>query len=209
MKTLILTSSGKLIAANKLDDFLPKPLSESKILYITTASKKIPDASIVERQKQIMNKLNFFYTEYDIAGKFKEELRKVLSEQDIVYVEGGNTFYLLKSARESGFDEILKEFTPKGLVYIGTSAGSYIASPSIITASWAKDGFDRCGVTDFKAMGLVPFLMQVHYVTGIKKMLEGKAKDLDLPLRVLNDDQAIVVKDEKIQLIGGGEEIIM
>jgi len=32
---------------------------------------------------------------------------------------------------------------------------------------------------------------------------------LNLPLYVLNDDQTIVIKDEKIQLIGRGEEIIM
>jgi len=209
MKTLILTSSGKLIAANKLDDSLPKPLSESKILYVTTASKKIPDASIMERQKQIMNRLNFSYTEYDIAGKSKEELKKVLLEQDIVYVEGGNTFYLLKSVRESGFDDILKELIPKGLVYIGTSAGSYIACPSIITASWSKDEFDKCNVTDFRAMGLAPFLMLVHFIPEMKEMLEAKTKDLDFPMRVLTDDQAIVIKDEKIQLIGGGIEIIM
>jgi len=156
-----------------------------------------------------MNRLNFSFIEYDIAGKPKEELIKVLSEQDIVYIEGGNTFYLLKSVRESGFDDILKEFIPKGLVYIGTSAGSYIACPSIITASWSKDGFNRCDVTDFKAMGLAPFLMQVHFYSGMEEMLEAKTRDLDLPVRVINDDQAIVVKGEKIQLIGGGIEIIM
>ena len=209
MKTLILTSSGKLIAANKLDEFLPKPLSKSKILYITTASKKIPDASIVDRQKQIMNELNFSYTEYDITGKSKEELKKVLIEQDIIYVEGGNTFHLLKSARECELADILKELLPKGLVYIGTSAGSYIACPSIISATWSNDGFDRCGIVDFKAMKLVPFLMQVHYVPEMKKMLDEKSKKLDLPLRVLTDDQALVINDEKIQLIGGGEEVVL
>jgi dipeptidase E len=209
MKTLILTSSGKLIAANELDEFLPKPLSTSKILYVTTASKKVTSTDYIERQKQSMDKLNFSYTEYDITGKSKQELKKVLSGYDVVYVEGGNTFYLLKSVRESGFEEVIKELLPNGLVYIGTSAGSYIACPSIIMATWSKKGFDRCGITDFKGMELAPFLMKAHYVPEMKELLEEKSKDLDLPMRVLNDDQAMVIRDEKIQLIGGGDEIIM
>ncbi len=209
MKTIILTSSGKLIAANKLDEFLPKPLSESKILYVTTASKRVPNTDYMERQKQAMDKLNFSYTQYDIAGKSKEELKELLPEYDVVYVEGGNTFYLLKSVRESGFEEVVKELLPKGLAYIGTSAGSYIACPSIVMATWSNRDFDRCGITDFKAMGLVSFLIKAHYVPEMKEMLEEKAMDLDLPMRVLNDDQAMVIRDEKIQLIGGGDEIIM
>src|SRR3989338_5683078 len=162
METLILASSGNLIAANNLNHFLPKPLSEAKILYVTTASKKVSDASYVERTRQKMNELNFSYTEVDIVGKSDEELKKALSASDILYVEGGNTFYLLKAVRDTGFEKIVKEAIENGLVYWGVSAGSYIACPSIIIATWS-DRFDRFGVTDWTAMNLVPFFIYSYF----------------------------------------------
>lgn len=208
MKTLILASSGNFIAANNIDHFLPKPLSEAKILYVTTASKKVNDTSYVERTRQKMDELNFSFTEYDIVGKSEEQLKKALSSHDIVYVEGGNTFYLLKAVRDTAFDKVAKEAIENGLVYWGVSAGSYIACPSIVTATWS-DRFDRCGVTDWTAMNIVPFLIKAHYTPDILETLKEKSKDLQLPLRVLNDNQAILVKDGEVQLIGGGDEIML
>src|SRR3989344_8408249 len=208
MKTFILASSGNFITANNLDHFLPKPLSEAKILYVTTASKKVNDASYVERTRQKMDELNFSYTEYDIVGKSEEELKKALSSHDILYVEGRNTFYLLKSVRDTGFEKIVKEEIENGLVYWGVSAGSYIACPSIIMATWS-DRFDRFGVTDWTAMNLVPFLIKAHYTPDMLEALKEKSKGLQLSLYVLNDEQAVLMKEGEVQLIGGGDEIVL
>ena len=209
MKTLILTSSGSFITANNVDDFLTKKITDCKIAYIITASKKVDDTSYIDRHRQKMNELNFSYTEIDIAGKNEDQLQKALDGHDIVMVEGGNTFYLLKAVRESGFESVIKDLIEKGVVYIGSSAGSYIACPSIVMATWSNRGFDRCGITDYTAMNLVPFLIKAHYTPDMKAMLEEKAKDLQYPMRVLNDDQAILIRDGKVQLLGGGDEIIM
>lgn len=209
MKTLILASSGSFITANNIDRFLPKKITDCKIAYIITASKKVDDTNYIDRHRQKMNELNFAYTEIDIAGKNEDELKKALDRYDIVMVEGGNTFYLLKAARESDFENIIKDLIEKGVVYIGSSAGSYITCPSIIMATWSNRGFDRCGITDYTAMNLVPFLIKAHYTAEMKTMLDKKAKDLQYPIRVLNDDQAILVRDGKVQLLGGGDEIIM
>jgi dipeptidase E len=208
MKTLILASSGNFIAANNVNHFLPKPLSEARILYMTTASKKVGDTSYVERTRQKMNELNFSFTEYDIVGKTEEELKKALNSHDIVYVEGGNTFYLLKAVRDTGFEKIVKEAIENDLVYWGVSAGSYIACPSIIMATWS-DRFDRCGVTDWTAMNLVPFLIKAHYTPDMLETLKEKSMDLQLPLRMLNDKQVVLVKDGEVQLIGDGDEIVL
>ena len=209
MKTLILTSSGSFVTANNIDRFLPKKIVDCKIAYIITASKKVDDTSYIERHRQKMDELNFSYTEIDIAGKNEDELKKILDGHDIVMVEGGNTFYLLKAVRESGFENVIKDLIKKGVVYIGSSAGSYITCPSIITATWSNRGFDRCGITDYSAMNLVPFLIKAHYTPDMKAMLEEKTKDLQYPMRILNDDQAILVRDGEVQLLGGGDEIIL
>jgi len=209
MKTLILTSSSSFITANNVDDFLPKKITDCKIAYIITASKKVDDTGYIERHRQKMDELNFSYTVIDIAGKNEDELKKALDGHDIIMVEGGNTFYLLKIIRESGFANIIKDLIEKGVVYVGSSAGSYITCPSIVMATWSNRGFDRCGITEYSAMNLVPFLIKAHYTSDMLEMLKEKVNDLQYPMRVLNDDQAILVRDGEVQLLGGGDEIIL
>lgn len=209
MKTLILASSGQFITAHNVDDFLPKKITDCKIAYIITASKKVDDIGYIERHRQKMDELNFSYTEIDIAGQNEDELKKALDGHDIVMVEGGNTFYLLKAVRESGFDNVIKELINNGAVYVGSSAGSYIACPSIIMATWSTRGFDRCGITDYTAMNLVPFLIKAHYTPENFETLKEKVTGLQHPLHILSDEQAILVKDGEVQLIGGGDEIIL
>jgi len=209
MKTLILTSSGNFITTNNINCFLPKKIVNCKIAYIITASKKVDDTNYIDKHRQKMDELNFSYTEIDIAGQNKNELKKTLGGYDIVMVEGGNSFYLLKAVRESGFDNIIKDLIAKDVVYIGSSAGSYIVCPSIVMATWSKQKFDECGITDHTAINLVPFLIQAHYTPDMQKMLKKKSKNLQYPIRALNDEQAILVRNEKIQLLGSGDEIIM
>lgn len=208
MSTLILASSGNTLDQKFINNFLSKPLAVSKILYVTTASKKVNDTSYVERTRQKMNELRLDYQEFDIVGKSKDTLREVLASHDILYLEGGNTFYLLKAIHDTGFEKIVKEFIGKGLVYWGVSAGAYVACPSIVIATWSRR-FDRCGVTDWSAMNLVPFFVKAHSTSDMLATLREKARDLSAPLRVLNDQQALVVKDGQVQLIGGGDEMIL
>ncbi|MBD3280785.1 hypothetical protein GF389_04650 [Candidatus Dojkabacteria bacterium] len=202
---LILTSSGQFIARNeeKVNKYLPKPLNDCKIAYITTAANRVDDRTYLETHEEKMDELGWDYTEIDIAGKTEEELTRIFSEYDIVLVEGGNTFYLLKAIRESGFEKVIKELIDQGLVYIGSSAGSYVACPSIIMAKWtnANEKFDECGITDYTAMNLVPFLILAHMNDEREKLLTEKKKETDLPVKALTDNQAVVVRDGNTQLL--------
>ncbi len=209
MKTLILTSSGQFITANNVDHFLPKKITDCKIAHIITASKKVSDDSYIVRHRQKMDELNFSYDEIDIAGMNEEELKKALDGYDIIMVDGGNTFYLLKAVRESGFEKVVKELIERGVVYIGISAGSYIACPSIIVSTYAKKQKDRCGVSDFTAMNLVPFLIKAHYTPDLLPDLKEIRSKVGYPLHILNDQQALLIKDGDVKLLGGGDEIIL
>lgn len=209
MSAIILTSSGGFITSNNIDNFLPKKIVDSKIAYIITASKKVPRIDYIHRHKKRMDELGFSYTEIDIDGKNAEELKRELTGYDVVIVEGGNTFYLLKAIRESGFENVIKNLIAQGVVYIGSSAGSYVACPSIIMATFSDRGYDRCDLTDYTAMNLVPFLMIAHYTEDQLELLKEKRKGLQYPLHILNDDQALLVKDGEVQLLGSGVEIIL
>lgn len=78
MKTLILTSSGSFITANNIDDFLSKKITDCKIAYISTASKKVLDDTCAKNHQQKMKELNFPFSNIDIAGMKENELKKAL-----------------------------------------------------------------------------------------------------------------------------------
>jgi dipeptidase E len=144
-----------------------------------------------------------------IEGKNENELRELLKDKDAIHVEGGNTFYLLKAVRESGFDKVIKELIEKGMAYIGSSAGSYITCPTIEVSTWKKPGEekDRFGVTDLTGMNLVPFLIKAHYDPEQNELLKEKISQSKYETKILRDGQAILVEGDSYKLVGEGEEI--
>ena len=132
----------------------------------------------------------------------------ILDGKDVIYVQGGNTFYLLKHVRESGFDVVVKDLIEKGVIYIGVSAGSYIACPTIEMTAWKSSDDDYYGVTDLTAMNLVPFLVCVHY--NREKYREGLIEGIKTskyPVKILTDEQALLIRNGEVKLIGSGEEV--
>jgi len=210
MKTIILSSSGfRTTQLQKyLLEVLPKTPSQTKIAHILTASKVSPDRAFVDRERKVLSNLGFQVEEVDVEGKSPGELIKILDGKDVIYVQGGNTFYLLKHVRESGFDVVVKDLIEKGVIYIGVSAGSYIACPTIEMTAWKSSDDDYYGVTDLTAMNLVPFLVCVHY--NREKYREGLIEGIKTskyPVKILTDEQALLIRNGEVKLIGSGEEV--
>src|SRR3989344_4950662 len=138
MKTLLLTSQG-LNVKDEILKILPKPPRELNLIHITTASKDKKDKSYVARDTKALKDLGFNVKELDLLGLTESKLRELFKNTDIIYVQGGNTFYLIKCVKESGFDKVVKSLINKGTIYIGKSAGTYIACPTIKQSSWKHD----------------------------------------------------------------------
>lgn len=203
MKKLLLLSSSRFLIENP--QVFDKPFKDLKIAHVITASKSVPSTAYLERHRAFFKENNYNIQELDIDGKNEEELRGFLKAFEAVLVEGGNSFYLLKSIRESGFDKVMKELIPKGLIYIGASAGSYVTCPTIEMALWKhQDKYNHHGITDYSAMNLVPFLMTVHYKPENKDLLKEKISKVNYEVKILDDDQALLVEDDKVRLIGKG-----
>jgi peptidase E len=88
------------------------------------------------------------------------------------------------------------------VTYIGKSAGSYIACPSLIVSTWSKLTFDKFGLTDLTAMSRVPFFVKAHYTPEMYDSLNQHTQELSSPLYALDNDQALVVDGDRIELIG-------
>jgi dipeptidase E len=86
--------------------------------------------------------------------------RRLAGEAEAVFTGGGNTFRLLRTLQESGLLPILRERALAGIPYIGSSAGTNIAAPTIRTTN----DMPIVEPASFEALGLVPFQINPHYL---------------------------------------------
>jgi dipeptidase E len=82
-----------------------------------------------------------------------------LGRAEALFMGGGNTYALLKRLREAGLLPAIRARVEAGMPYVGASAGSNVAGPTILsTNDWNVVALDR-----FDALGLVGFNVNPHY----------------------------------------------
>lgn len=207
---LILASKEKYLL-EKGYDLLGISRENLKIGFINTALKPVEDQEYLNYMKEYFDLIKFSnldFKQFDIEGKSEKEILDFFSDRNIIQVSGGNVFYLLKVIRETNFSDILTKLFKKGLIYIGCSSGSYIMCPTVEIGGW-KPGRNKFGLTDFSALGYVPFLIKCHYKEDKKGEVLEKMKNLKYPLKILKDDQCLLVEDGKVKFIGDSEEVIL
>src|SRR3989344_709499 len=136
--TLFLTSAGLPIETRDYFSLLlNKKPQKIKVAFIPTAGYPEINKSYIEEDKNKIRSLRISdIYDVDLKEESVQSLHKKLSPADVIYVTGGNTFYLLDWVKKSGFDKVVRNFVNKGKIYIGASAGSYIACPTIEQAYW-------------------------------------------------------------------------
>ena len=209
-KTLLLTSSGMQMK-DKIIKLLQKPAYDISLAFIATAAKPEQDLSYVQADLDIMKEIGFNVEEVDIENKTEDQVYKLLEFKDMIYVEGGNTFYLLNAMRKCNFEKTIRKLLKLGKVYVGASAGSVVAGKTIQTSDW-KEQENRFGLKNLKGLNLVPFDIFVHYQPEHAEIIKQKmpnAKKRAKNLKILTDQQAILVQGKEVSLIGQGEQIIV
>ena len=83
-----------------------------------------------------------------------------IQRADAIFVGGGNTFRLLKALQDLDLLEPIRRRVKSGAGYIGSSAGSNVAGPTIKTT---KD-MPIVQPRSFDSLGLVPFQISPHYL---------------------------------------------
>jgi len=210
-KTILLTSAGMRVK-DDIIKLLQKPTYDITVAFITTAAKPLEDVSSVKKDWDIMREIGFNVEEVDIEGKTESQLVKLIGLKDIIFVGGGNTFYLLKAMRVCNFEKVIRKLLKQGKVYIGASAGSIVAGRTIKTASWESGDENIVDIRNFKGLNLVPFDIFVHYQPEdaeiIKKHIKS-ARKRKRGLKILTDEQALLVQAKETMLIGQGQETIV
>lgn len=168
------------------------------------------------RETEQLEALGFRVDALDLRGFFGEPdaLRAVLAGFDMVWINGGNTFVLMRAMRLSGFDRIVRtRLAADSIVYAGFSAATVAATPSLRGIAAADDpnavpeGYPAEIVWD--GLGLLPFHVVVHDRPGdpdsaaIAEEVAFYQRE-GLPYRTLRDGQVLVVRDtvDRISLVG-------
>ena len=161
MKNIFLTSCGIINdrIKNEFYKTLTKSIESIKVLYITTASDGEPndDKSWMDEEFKTILDLGILkenITESKIGNPIN------MNDYDIMYMMGGNTFYLLDIIRRTHFDIDIKNFINSGKIYIGSSAGSEILGNSIDVALGYDD--NNVNMIDFTGLRIVDGLIIPH-----------------------------------------------
>ncbi len=133
-------------------------------------------------------------------------MRNDLKDVDVIYVSGGNTFYLLEKIKESHFDKVVKDYVKKGKIYIGTSAGSIVAGPDIYPVYYLDAAKEAKKLKNYKGMGLVDFTILPHWGSKHfrKRYLDQRLKHIykiGYKLILLNDNQYVSIIDDNYKII--------
>ena len=204
MKKLFLAS----IVSNtieKLIEILPKPPDKLTVAFIPTAADLYEDKSFVVEDRNKLKEKGFNVKDVDIKEKTKQELAEELKDVDIIFVAGGNTFYLLEKAKESGFGEITKELVQKGIIYVGSSAGATFVCPTIEPIKTLDDPSKALLLKSFEGLNLVDFVVLPHFgKEKYKSKYESiirEYSDKGYKLITLTDDQAVVVEGDEYKIV--------
>ncbi|MDH4044032.1 MAG: dipeptidase PepE [Gemmatimonadota bacterium] len=127
---------------------------------------------------------------------------------DAIAVGGGNTFRLLARLYEFGLLDPIRQRVQDGAPYVGWSAGSNVACPTIRTTN----DMPVVEPPSFDALGLVPFQINPHFTdaaipnhggeTRSERLLEFLELNPTMPVLSLREGTALLADDRGMQLLG-------
>jgi dipeptidase E len=134
----------------------------------------------------------------------EERWKPLVRETDVLLAAGGDSLYLSHWMRESGLADMLPEMTDT--VWVGLSGGSMAMTPRI--GKWFMGWQPPSG--DDHALGFVDFAIYPHLDNpglpyNTMANAEKWAATLDCPAYAIDDETAIRVVDDEIDIASEGK----
>ncbi|HEX8890680.1 MAG TPA: dipeptidase PepE [Pyrinomonadaceae bacterium] len=204
---LLLLSSSTVEGAG----YLEYPESEIKDFLGTQVKRVlfIPFAGVVRTFDEYAETVRARFREmgYDVDSVHQAEvMNEAVADAEAIIVGGGNTFHLLRGLYETGLIERLRARVQAGTPYIGWSAGSNVACPTIKTTN----DMPIVEPLSLNALNLVPFQINPHYTDVYPKDFHGETRDQRLAEFIeVNRDVYVVGLREGSMLRIEGSRILL
>jgi dipeptidase E len=172
----------------------------------------VPFAAVVRTEDEYLARVrnNFGPLGYEVESLHQSaDARAAVESADAIAVGGGNTFKLLRGLYSAGVVESIRERVAGGMPYVGWSAGSNVACPTIRTTN----DMPLVEPPTFDALDLVPFQINPHYTdfhppghmgeTRDERLVEFAHANPGVRVIGIREGTMLRVEGDDIRLIGG------
>jgi dipeptidase E len=208
MRLLLISNS-----TNPGEGYLEYPKDRIKDFLGEKASNAvfIPYAAVTFSFDEYEEKVNARFAEigHHVTGihRFINPV-EAIENADAIVVGGGNTWQLVKMLQEKGLMKVIRKKVKKGTPYIGWSAGSNIACPTLRTTN----DMPIVEPSKFKTLKLVPFQINPHYLDDHPANHGGETREMrirefvevnrDVYVVGLREGTMLLVENDEMELIG-------
>jgi len=178
--------------------------SKKHIVFVPYAAVSF---SYDEYEKKVKEKFNEVGLDIKSVHNF-DNAQNAIEQSDAIVVGGGNTFMLLKLMYENNLIDAIRKKVLEGVPYVGWSAGSNVACPTIKTTN----DMPIVEPKSFGAIGLIGFQINPHYLDANPQGHAGETRqqrieeflEANKSLRVVGLREGTMLKFEqgKVELIG-------
>lgn len=207
MKLLLISNS-----TNAGEEYLRYPMPEiGRFLQGVREIVFVPYAAVTFSYDEYERKVQARFDEAGIRVRSvhsAEEPARLIGDAEAVCVGGGNTFALTKKMQELGLMHAIRQKIEAGTPYVGWSAGSNVACPTICTTN----DMPIVQPESFRAIGAVKFQINPHYLdanpeghageTREQRILEYIAANPDRWVAGLREGCMLRYEDQRLELLG-------
>ncbi|HSE96983.1 MAG TPA: dipeptidase PepE [Blastocatellia bacterium] len=143
--------------------------SISKVLFVPYAGVRVSFDDYSSKVRERFLQMGYGLDPIHRLG----DVRAAVMNAEAIAVGGGNTFHLLRGLYENGLLEIIRSCVSEGMPYIGWSAGSNVACPTIRTTN----DMPIVEPPGFGAIDLVPFQINPHYLDQHPEGHQGETRE--------------------------------
>lgn len=215
---MLLTSNGirNGVLKSAFADLVGKRFAAARVVFIPTASVAASgDHGWFIEDLSRLHGLG--WREFDILelnGLPGQMVLERLRHADVIYAEGGNHYHLANSVIANGLAEEMAAILEEK-VYVGVSAGSMIFSKNL--SEQTGEAFDEqddlriLGETEARSpFGLFDWYLKPHlnsrgFPNRTPAWFEKAAAKLDCPVYALDDDSAVRVRGDEVDVVSDGE----
>ncbi len=140
-----------------------------RVLFIPFAGVSMGYDVYEEKVKKVYNELGF-----ELSSIHHEaDPVAAVEKAECVAIGGGNTFHLVYQLHEQKLMEAISKRAMEGMPYMGWSAGSNVAGPTLKTTN----DMPIIEPASFNCMNLVPFQINPHYTDFFDPKHGGETRD--------------------------------